>query len=228
MMNFNDVLKILEENKNEKNLLGMARFGINTSNTYGISMPIIRDLAKKIKKNHSLALELWNTGIHEAKILAALIAEPNKFTPELCDKWVSDFDSWDVCDQVIMNLFDKLPFANLKVFQWAESNEEFTRRAAFALIASMAVHHKKAEDTIFESYYQVIYNYAVDERNFVKKAVNWAVRQIGKRSHYLRGKTLIFLDKLLSDFPDSKSVKWIVNDAVKELNNEKIIARIKR
>ncbi len=227
-MKFEDILKILHENANEANVKGMARFGISSNNTLGISMPVIRSLAKEIKKNQATALQLWETGIHEAKILAALIAEPKKFTPELCDKWVKDFDSWDVCDQVIMNLFDKLPFAHNKVFEWAKSDEEFIRRAAFALIASMALHHKKADDKIFEEYFPIIYQYSEDERNFVKKAVNWAVRQIGKRSMYLREKTLIFLETLINDFPNSKAAKWTAQDAIKELNSDKIIARIKR
>lgn len=206
------------------NVAGMARFGINSNNTLGISMPVIRTMAKEYRGNHELSLELWDSGIHEARILAALIDDPKNVTQAQMEKWVSEFDSWDVCDQCCMNLFDKTPFAVNKIFEWSEREEEFVKRAAFALIATTAVHNKKLSDDEITEFLPVIIDKSDDERNFVKKAVNWALRQIGKRNMYLNRKAIEAAESILKQ--NTRSGRWIANDAIRELKDEKIIYRI--
>ena len=222
-----EILAFLEENKNPQNVEGMAKFGISSDNTYGISMPKLRALAKLIGKNHDLASELWDTGIHEAKILCALIGEPTKVTKEQADKWVSEIDSWDVCDQLCGNLMDKVTFVYDKVFEWADNDSEFIRRSAFSTIAYYGVHKKKEQDEFFESFFPLILKYSTDERNFVKKAVNWALRQIGKRSMTMNAKAIDLAEEIQRTFPDSKSARWIAVDAIRELKDEKTLKRIK-
>lgn len=224
----NSIIEKLKSSGSEKNIAGMARFGISSVNTLGVSMPEIRALAKSIKKNHPLAIELWESGIHECKILAALTADPTLTTPIMMDSWVAEIDSWDVCDQACFNLFDKTPYAKEKVYYWAESDEEFTRRAAFALLAGMAVHWKRVPDAEFVPYLDLIIKYSFDGRNFVKKAVNWALRQIGKRSFMLNDLALETCESIMSKYPDNKAAQWIAKDAMRELTNDKIRARIKR
>ncbi len=214
-----EVIKKLKSQANPKNVEGMARFGINPKGTLGISISVLRPLAKKIGKDHKLALELWASGIHEARILAGFIAEPSKFTEKQMEKWVSDFDSWDVCDQVCSSLFDKTEFAYRKVSEWAERKEEFVKRAGFVLIAVLAVHDKEASDKDFEKFFPLIKKHSCDERNFVMKAVNWALRQIGKRNLTLNKKAI----KLAKEIEkiDSKSARWIAKDALRELTSKK-------
>ncbi len=206
----------------------MARFGIVSKKVFGLSSPMIKALAKKVKKNHELAIELWETGIYESRILAGLIADPQKMNRELTDKWVNDFDNWAICDNTCSNIFDKINFRDEKIFEWAENDKEFVRRAAFATIAYNAVHDKKRDDDEFIMYFPLIKTYAIDNRNFVKKAVNWAIRQMGKRSRYLNSICLELCEELLKLYPSDKTVKWITTDAIRELTDEKILARLKR
>lgn len=208
------------------NVAGMVRFGINPAGTLGISVAELRKLAKKIGRDHQRALELWRSGIHEARILAVLTEEPKLVTAEQMDAWARDFDSWDVCDLCCLHLFRLTPYAHPKVVAWAGREEEFVRRAGFALIATLAVHDKKAEDAVFQSYLKLIRNRATDERNFVKKAVNWALRQIGKRSQSLNEAALRCANELL--VLDSKAARWIARDAIRELTDEKVRGRVKR
>jgi 3-methyladenine DNA glycosylase AlkD len=198
----------------------MARFGINPENTLGISIPTLRSLAKEIGKDHALAEELWTSGIHEARILAAFIDDPKQVTEEQMDRWVAEFDSWDVCDQACGSLFDRTPFAYQKALEWSARDEEFVRRAAFALMAYLAVHDKKAGDDKFEGFFPLIVAAATDERNFVKKAVNWALRQIGKRNQNLNAKAIETAQDISKI--DSKAARWIANDALKELTSDRI------
>jgi 3-methyladenine DNA glycosylase AlkD len=211
---------------NPINIKGMARFGISSENTFGVSMPVLRTIAKENRKNHTLALELWETGIHEAKILAALIDNPKEVTEEQMEHWVLEFDSWDVCDQCCMNLFDKTQFSYEKAFQWSKRKEEFVKRAGFVIMASLAIHDKKAEDKKLEEFLTAIEREAYDERNFVKKAVNWALRQIGKRNFHLNNSALLTAERILKQ--DSKSARWIAKDAIKELSGDKISDLLKR
>lgn len=222
-MEINELVDILKNEANPANVEGMARFGIASNNTLGISMPMIRSIAKEIKKDHKLALEAFDTGIHEAKILASLIADPKQMTRETCDKWVKEFDSWDVVDQICSNLWDKLPFCDDMIFDYAEKEEEFVRRTSFVLMACSSVHNKDLEDAAFEKYYPLIIKYATDERNFVKKAVNWAIRQIGKRNMNLRERALELCDEIRRTHPDNKAARWIVSGAERELTSEKTL-----
>lgn len=224
-MNVDEIIAFLKSNTNQKNLEGMARFGINASNALGISIPLLRGLAKEIKKDHKLALELWKTGYHEARILATFIAEPDKITPSLMNKWVKDFNSWDLCDQCCMSLFVNTLHVQDKIKEWNDSPHEFVKRASFVLMATSAVHRKEWNDKIFLGFFPLIKKHSIDERNFVKKAVNWALRQIGKRNKSLNKKGIDFCSKLLKI--DSKSAKWIASDALKELTNKKIQVRLK-
>jgi len=215
-----EILSILQQNANPQNVAGMARFGINPKGTLGISIPTLRNLAKRFKLDHELAHQLWASGIHEAKILASMIDDPKKVTKEQMDEWVVQFDSWDVCDQVCMNLFDKTPYAYLKAAEWCEREEEFVKRAGFALMASLAFHDKNAPDESFEAFFPLILKHANDERNYVKKAVNWALRQIGKRNRQLRQKAIEVAQQMAN--LDSKAARWNAKDALQELSQKNL------
>ena len=193
----------------------MARFGVKPALALGISIPTLRKLAKENGKDQELALALWDSGIHEARILASMVAEPQLVSPQLMDRWVNDFDSWDVCDQVCGNLFDKTPFAYQKAVQWCHEEREFVRRAGFVMMAELAVHDKKASDEAFTPFFPLIKQYAWDERNFVKKAVNWALRQIGKRNKHLCALALECANEI--QCMHSQTAKWIAKDALREL-----------
>ena len=211
------IIKDLESQRNEKNLAGMARFGIETSKAFGIKLPVLRNMAKQYKKDHDLALALWETGYHEARLLAIFIDDPKKVTEQQMESWISDFNSWDICDQATA-LFDKTPYAVPKVFEWAERQPEFEKRAAFAMIAWMAVHLKKETNQFFLDFLPLIENHSCDERNYVKKAVNWALRQIGKRNKELNK---LALNSAYAIFKkDCKSAKWIARDAIRELEGK--------
>ena len=218
-MTSSDLLALLRSKANPKNVEGMARFGISAKNTLGISVVELRKIAKKAGRDHKVAQELWKSGIHEARILAAYVAEPGKVTEKMMDQWVKDFDSWDVCDQVCANLFDRTPFAYSKAREWAKDEREFVRRAGFALMAALAWHDKKAQDRAFEPFFPYIKRYATDDRNFVKKAVNWALRQIGKRSPALRTRAMAVAKEI--EGMDSKSARWVAKDALRELQKSR-------
>jgi 3-methyladenine DNA glycosylase AlkD len=215
MASVDQIVDILKEKSRPDNLPGMKRFGIDTSKALGIPIPELRKLAKVIKKDHALALALWETSFHEARILASMIDDPALVTREQFDSWVQDFYSWDLCDQVCGNLFDRTPFAIEKAIAYSEREEEFVKRAGFVLMAEYAVHHKKAEDEIFLIFLQIIEREACDGRNFVKKAVNWALRQIGKRNAILRTYAIESANRILSK--ECKAAKWIASDALNEL-----------
>jgi len=210
------LIERLREMGNPANVAGMARFGINPANTLGVSMPQLRELAKG-KRDQQLSLELWDSGIHEVRILAALVGEPARVTAEQMDAWVLDFDSWDVCDQVCMNLFDRTPWAFAKAVEYAGREEEFVKRAGFALMACLAWHDKTAPDQKFLDLLPVIQREAADQRNFVKKAVNWALRQIGKRNPTLSHAAVATAREIL--LIDSPTARWVANDALRELEN---------
>lgn len=219
-----EILKRLKAQANPANVEGMARYGINPHNTLGVSMPVLRAIARETRRNHSLALELWDSGIHEARILAALVADPEQVDEEQMEGWVHDFDSWDVCDQVCSNLFDKTPFAYRKAVEWAGRQPEFVKRAGFVLMAALAVHDKKAADQAFEVFFPIILREATDERNFVKKAVNWALRGIGKRNRTLNAQAIEFAQQISQ--LDSGVARWIGRDALRELASDKIQAKL--
>ncbi|SEO71489.1 3-methyladenine DNA glycosylase AlkD [Mucilaginibacter gossypiicola] len=209
------VIEQLKEKADAAYLKGMARFGIDSSKALGVRLPEIRKLAKTIKKDHALALGLWDTQIHEARMLASMIADPKQVTPQLMDKWVSDFYSWDICDQVCGNLFDRTPFAIDKAIEYSSHEEEFVKRAGFVLMAEYAIHNKTAPDEVFISLFPIMEREAWDNRNFVKKAVNWALRQIGKRNIILKVKAIDTARNIYNQ--PAKSAKWIANNALNEL-----------
>lgn len=219
-----EVLSLLKQQADPVAKAGMARFGVSVESALGVSMPKVRAIAGSTVKDHGLAEELWQSGIHEARIAAALVDKPEWVTREQCERWALDFSSWDVVDQVTGNLFDKTPFADDLVRDWSERDEEFVKRAAYALIAWMAVHQKKRADAEFLTFLPVIEREAGDDRNFVKKAVNWALRQIGKRSAELQTPALKLARKLAAS--DDRAKRWSGNDAVRELDSEKMRKRL--
>jgi 3-methyladenine DNA glycosylase AlkD len=225
-MDSEKILKQLESLSNPEAVAGMARFGINPTNTYGVSIPVLRKMAKQIGKSHLLAEELWNSDIHEALILAPMIDFPDMVTEKQMERWVKNFDSWDICDQCCSNLFDKTKFAHKKAIEWSKRREEFVKRAGFVLMATLAVHDKEADHQKFLRFLPVIKREATDERNFVKKAVNWALRQIGKRNSALN-KIAIQTAKEIQKI-DSKSAKWIASDALRELTSGAVQKKLDR
>jgi 3-methyladenine DNA glycosylase AlkD len=211
MASVEEVLKKLKAKARPNQLEGMARYGMAAEQRLGVSVPNMRKMAKELGKDHKLALELWETGIPEAKILAAMIDEPKKLTEKQMEDWVKDINSCDVCDQVCMNLFEKTPLAWKKILDWSQREEEFVKRTAFAIIACLAWHNKEAEDEKFIKLFPVIKRGATDERNYVRKAVNWALRNIGKRNPNL-----------------NKAARWIASNAIKELESEAVQRRLRK
>jgi len=218
--NVHSIIDYLKSYAKPETCAGMKQYGINVETALGIPMPVLRRLAKEIKKNHELALQLWDTGIHEARILAGLIDDPKQVTEDQLEWWVVDFDSWDVCDQVCMNLIDKTPFSYKKAMEWSVSDKEFVKRAGFAVMASLAFHDKKAPDTAFYPFLNRIAESSDDARNFVKKAVNWALRQIGKRNTPLNQKAIETAQFILQK--NSKAARWIASNALRELTGESV------
>ncbi|MDO8635264.1 MAG: DNA alkylation repair protein [Dehalococcoidia bacterium] len=215
MATVEDVLNKLKSLARPDQLEGMAKFGIAVEQRLGVSVPDMRKVAKEVGKDHQLAVALWKTGIAEARMVASMVDELDKVTEQQMEDWVKDFNSWDVCDQVCDNLFQKTPLAWKKVIYWSERDEEFVKRAAFTLIACLACHDKKAQDDKFIDLFPLIIREATDERNFVKKAVNWALRNIGKRNLNLN-KAAINLAREIQKL-DPKAARWIASDAIREL-----------
>jgi 3-methyladenine DNA glycosylase AlkD len=225
-MKFEDIIKKLESLSDQDAVKGMARFGINPRNNLGVSIYKLRQIAKEIGKDHELAIKLWNSDIHDARLLACFIDNPNKITSEQMNLWAKDFDSWDICDQVCTSLFDLNSLAWTKVFKWAKRDEEFVKRGAFALIAGLSVHNKRASDEKFERFFPIIKKHSTDNRNYVKKSVNWALRNIGKRNLRLNKKAIDLSKDILKI--DSNTAKWIARNALKELTSIKIQNRLKK
>ena len=225
-MALDEILKRMKSHYNPRNLAGMARYGINVKKAYGVPTPVLWAMAKQIRGDHTLAERLWATGIHDARILAAFCDDPAQVTEEQMERWARDFDSWDVVDQCCNRLFRRASCAHRKAVEWTKRQEEFVKRAGYVMIACLAVHDKTASDAVFVRYLRLVQKGATDERNFVKKAVNWALRQIGKRSMKLRAagvKAARGIQKM-----NSRSARWIATDALRELTNAKTIARIRK
>jgi len=221
-MTTQEIIKELEQHKNPKNVAGMARFGIQGGQMLGISMPILRKIAKIVKKQddrHKIAQELWQSGIHEAKIFASLIDDPKLVTSRQMDSWIKDFDSWDVCDQTCMNLFCLSSLAPKKIGEWVKLEPEFERRAGFALLAVWAWKRKDIDDKVIAKFLPLTIKYATDERNYVKKAVNWALRQIGKRSSYLEKEGVKTAKEILK--LHNKTGDWVAKDALREFEKKR-------
>jgi len=225
-MHYEEIINKLKSLANPEAVKGMARFGISPKNTYGVSIPNLRKMAKEIGKNQDLAQKLWDSKIHEARILASLVGDPKMVTEEQMEKWAKDLDSWDVCDQCCGNLFDKTIFAYKKAVEWSSREEEFVKRAGFVLMATLAVHDKKAQDEDFLKFFPLMVREATDNRNFVKKGVNWALRQIGKRNLSLNKKAIKTAEKIKTI--ESKAAKWIATDAIRELKSESVQKRLRK
>jgi 3-methyladenine DNA glycosylase AlkD len=216
-MNYNEIIRFLKSHFSEKAKKGQEHYGISTVKNYCTPMPAIRKLAKKLGKDHELALRLWDSGIHDARILASLIEEPAQVTSSQMEKWVSGFDSWDVCDQTISNLFSRTGLAFVKAMKWVRSKKEYVKRAGYVMMAALAVHDKKASDKAFVPFFTWIVNGSTDERNFVKKAVNWALRQIGKRDEVLYRLAVRTADEIAKI--DSAAAKWVASNALAEFRD---------
>ncbi len=225
-MQYDDVLERLKSLSDPEGVAGMARFGISLQNTYGISIPNLQKIARQIGKDHLLAEQLWSSGIHEARILACMTDTPEMVTRDQMERWAKDFDSWDVCDQCCNKLFDKTEFAYQKAAEWADRDEEFVKRAGFVLMTQLAVHDKQADDQQFEQFFPMIIREAWDARNFVKKAVNWALRQIGKRNQNLNTRAIEVAEAIRKT--DSKAARWIAADALRELTGDNVHKRLRK
>jgi 3-methyladenine DNA glycosylase AlkD len=226
MASVKDVLDKLQSKAQQEQLKGMAKYGMSVEQRLGVSVPDMRKLAEEIGRDHKLALDLWRTGIAEARIVAAMVGDPAKLTEEQMEEWVKGINSWDVCDQVCMNLFEKNQLAWKKIIDWSEREEEFVKRTAFSLIACLAWHDKKASDEKFIELLPVIIRGATDERNFVKKAVNWALRNTGKRNLKLN-RAAINAAKEIQRL-DSKAARWVASDTLRELESDAIQSKLRR
>ncbi len=224
-MELDEILTTLKSLANHDAVEGMARYGISSEGTLGVSIPSLRKIAKQAGKDHELAAKLWSTGIHEARILAAFVDDPAKVTVEQMDSWAADFDSWDVCDQCCCDLFYRSEFAWRQAVAWSSRDEEFVKRAAFALMAGLAWHDKTAPDSKLKKFLPVIKRESVDERNFVKKAVSWALRNIGKRNIKLNRAAIKTAEEIAKK-DHSRSARWISRDVLRELTGDAVQKRL--
>ena len=219
-MEFEQIIHEFEEMSDVDFAENMKKFGISYVKSYGLRLPQIRKIAKECGKDHELALMLWNHGYHETYLLATLTEEPDKVDSVQLNDWVNTFYSWDLVDQACINLLRFIPEAVDSIFIWAKSDEEFVKRTAFSLIAVLAVHNK---DSDFDMYFEIIREASSDDRNFVKKSVNWALRQIGKSSRENNRKALDLAYEILE--MDNKASKWVARGAIRELESEKVQSR---
>lgn len=217
------VVAALKKKGTKRNREGLARYAIVAKNVLGVSVGDIRALAKRIGRDHQLALALWRTKIYEARMLVAFVANPQRLTPAVMDRWARDFDNWAICDALCFHLFDKTPYAWTKVEQWADDRREFVKRAAFALLASVALHHKTAPDKPFLKSLRLIERAAPDHRNFVKKAVSWALRAVGRRNRALNT-AAVDIARRLADSTEP-AARWVGRDAFKELTSPALLRR---
>jgi 3-methyladenine DNA glycosylase AlkD len=205
---------------------GMARYGITSAKAFGVPVGTIQKFAKSLGRDHALAAALWDAGWYEARMLASFVDEPARVTPAQMDRWCRDFDSWAICDTACMHLFDRTPHAWRKIDEWSRKRGEFEKRASFALLASLSLHDKQSEDAPFADALALVEGAATDERNFVKKAVNWALRSIGERSTALNTKAITLAERLAAS-PDA-TARWIGKDALRKLSSPAVKQRIKR
>ena len=223
-MQYSDILEMLKSLSNPQAIEGMAKYGITPKRTYGVSIPNLRKIAKETETDHELAQQLWASGIRETRILASMTDGPEVVTEEQMESWVKDFDYWEICDQCCQNLFEKTRFAYQKAVEWSSKDKEFIKRAGFVLMARLAVSDKKADDRQFENFLQIISREASDNRNFARKAINWALRQIGKRNLNLNQKAIETAKEIQKI--DSRSAKWVASDAIRELTSKTIQERL--
>ncbi len=220
-----EILSAIKKASTPEGIKKKAYFGITEVGNFGLTAPQIKAIARDIGKDHSLALELWETSVHEARHIAVLIADKKMVTEKLMNKWVKDFNSWDIVDDCCGKLFCKTPFAYEKAVEWSGRKNEFEKRAGFALMATLAVHDKNAKDIEFEKFFPFLFRESHDKRNFVRKAINWAIRQIGKRNQRLCKKAIKLSEDILKK--DDKSSRWIASDALRELKKYSNEGKIK-
>lgn len=224
-MKLSEVMRRLKAQANPANVEGMARYGIVSRNAFGLTAPNMRALAKEIGTDQKLSLQLWKTDTYEGRTLAALIGDPDLVTVGQMEAWVRQFDSWAICDTCCGNLFDRTPFAYGKAVEWSRRKEEYVKRAGYVMMAVLAVHDKKAEDKEFLRFLPLICRGAIDERNFVRKAVNWALRQIGKRSLFLHPHAVKAAEEI--GRMNSRAARWIASGALRELKSPAVLKRLK-
>ncbi len=220
------MLTRLKSMANPENAAGMARFGIAVDSALGIKVTTLRKLAKEIGRNHQLALDLWESGFHEARMLATIIADPQQLTEDQIETWIKDVNSWDLCDGLAGNLLDKTPFSYEKAIKFSHRHGEFEKRLGFALMAWLPVHDKEATDEKFEVFFPRLEAEADDERIYVKKAISWALRNIGKRNLALNNAVIELAETISAR--GSKAAKWIASDVLRELRSEKIQTRLEK
>jgi 3-methyladenine DNA glycosylase AlkD len=234
------IAKILAELRSlgsDRDRAGMARYGINVQNAFGVSVYQLRVIANRLGTDYKLALGLWKTGNHEARLLACFVTDPALVTERQIETWAADFDSWDICDQATTSLFDQTAFAWTKAVEWAARGDEWVKRAAFALMAGLAVHDKKAGDKAFLALLPIIEREAWDKRNFVKKSVNWALRNIGKRNRALNDAAIACAERIRDAANEraagprggdtkTRAARWVATDALRELTSQKRQARL--
>lgn len=221
-----DAIAELKRKGSAKVLAGYARYGITTSKALGLSMKEIQALGEKLGKDHALAEALWKSGWYEARLLAAYVGEPERVTPAQMERWVKGMDNWGIVDTICFVLWDKTPLGWRKVAPWCRSKEEWTKRAGFALLASLALHDKAATDAQFRRALPLIERYGDDERNFVKKGVSWALRLIGRRRHALYAECVAIADRMQRS--KGSGARWVGRDAYRELTSAKVVAAMKR
>jgi len=223
-MNKDSIINQLKSYADEENRKGMAKYGINTANALGVKVEKIREIARQTGKDDNLASELWDTGIHEARILATIIADPENADSDELDKWASDLDSWDLCDQFCSNLVSVSPHAKMKIIQWCIQDENFVKRAGFATMANYVRKNNDIPDKDIEGYFSLIINESEDKRNYVRKAVSWALRSIGKTNiHYNR--KAVKISKMLKD-TGTKPAKETAQEALKDLQKRELLRKL--
>jgi 3-methyladenine DNA glycosylase AlkD len=224
-MTYRAIMQHLKSFYRPENVEGMARFGITSKKVYGVPTPTLRRLAREIGKDHRLAQRLWSSGVLDARALAALVDDPAQVTEEQMEAWVRGFDNWASCDVCCSNLFDRTPFAHRKAAEWSRRDQEYVKRAGFALMAALAVHDRKASDAQFDRFLKMIERDSADDRNFVRKAVNWALRQIGKRNLPLNRKAIRAAERIRAT--GTRAGRWIAADALRELRSEAVQKRLR-
>ena len=224
-MKVQEIIEWLKRASDKDAIEGMKRFGITPEHTFGVKIPILRQIAKLAGRDHKLAHALWEINTRETRILTSMIEEVNCVSDKEMEKYINEFDYWEICDQFCMNLFEKLPYAYEKATELAEREDEFAKRTGFVLMARLAVSDKKAPNKKFETFFSYIYDESTDPRNMVKKAVNWALRQIGKRNKTLHKRALDLAERIYQI--DDPTAHWIAQDALRELKSESIKKRMK-
>jgi len=222
-MTFDEVITYFEAHAKPRNREGMARYGIDVSNTYGLNTPDLRGLKRRIQRDHALALRLWEHGSRDARLLAAMIADPMQLSAAQADSWVAGLTSWDVCDGLCSELLARMPRASAKALEWAADDREFFKRAGFTVMARIAVSDRAAPDEAFEPFLAAVLAHGADSSNFVRKAVSWALHQIGKRDEHLRRRSLATPRSLLAS--GEREGRWAAMDAIRELEGEAVIRR---